>query len=527
MQLTYLGHAGFCIETHSAIIVMDPWLSAGGAFDAAWFQYPKNHHLAEAIQTLFSESKKEKFIYISHEHRDHFDIAFLESLKNRDFTLLLANFAHPTVKLELEQRHYQCKKIMMLNDNEPFSFGDGTLVLFILDTELNCDSAILVQTAAGRFLNLNDCKIHDRLQSIVEEYGDIDVFTAQFSGASWYPTCYQMTAKQYQTACHKKNTNKFEAIANALAVVKPKLYLPSAGPPCFLDPLLLSFNFQTINTYPQASQLFTYLDQHRASLPESTHWVELLPGSELEIPSLKIRHKTATQLTNNFKSTVLAYANEYQEFFRQREIANQRIQPQTVFTQLKAALEQKLAAIQDTHEPVKTLLYWRLNELPKQMYCLDLDQKTIETTSSIKDKTHYVRITAPAWLVNKVLTHEINWPDFALTFRMTVERVPDVYNTLMHGFLILDADKIPSFCEKLANFNAKNARFIIEFEGKRYSVSRYCPHQGGDLAQGHLNGSCWVCPIHQWQFDLKKNGHCTHNESCIQMICLSDVKTRP
>ena len=84
MQLTYLGHAGFCIETHDAIIIMDPWLSAEGAFDAAWFQYPRNHHLADEMQRLLTESPKEKFIYISHEHRDHFDIHFLNSTRHKD-----------------------------------------------------------------------------------------------------------------------------------------------------------------------------------------------------------------------------------------------------------------------------------------------------------------------------------------------------------------------------------------------------------------------------------------------------------
>jgi L-ascorbate metabolism protein UlaG (beta-lactamase superfamily) len=35
MLITYLGHAGFCVETSRSIIVMDPWLSL--LLIAGWF----------------------------------------------------------------------------------------------------------------------------------------------------------------------------------------------------------------------------------------------------------------------------------------------------------------------------------------------------------------------------------------------------------------------------------------------------------------------------------------------------------
>ena len=40
MQFSYLGHAGFVVETEDAIVIMDLWLSPAGAFDASWFQLP-------------------------------------------------------------------------------------------------------------------------------------------------------------------------------------------------------------------------------------------------------------------------------------------------------------------------------------------------------------------------------------------------------------------------------------------------------------------------------------------------------
>ena len=48
MNITYLGHAGLKIETRRATVVIDPWLSPEGAFQASWFQYPDNHHLVKS-----------------------------------------------------------------------------------------------------------------------------------------------------------------------------------------------------------------------------------------------------------------------------------------------------------------------------------------------------------------------------------------------------------------------------------------------------------------------------------------------
>ena len=528
MKITYLGHAGFCVETPASFIIMDPWLSPQGAFDASWFQYPKNHHMADFVQHILSTSTKDKYIYISHEHKDHFDIPFLESLQSRNFTLLLANFSYPVIKRTLDSIHYHCKKMVLLNNEEPFQLKDGKLCLFIIDGELNCDSAILVKSESSSFLNINDCKIHDQLTCITKQYGPIDIFTAQFSGASWYPTCYQMTPSKYRQACEKKITGKFEAIAEAINIIKPRMYLPSAGPPCFLDPLLFNINFQEINSYPRAPQIIHYLDQHWKGSECSTKWTEIAPGDALDVGSLRFTHRASDVVDDKqIKPYIVAYADAYKAFFEERMRANDKINPQDVFLRLQEELQHKIDALKLVNEKVSTLLYWAISEHPNNMICMDLAHKTLKITDSIDDPSHYCKITAPAWQVNKVLNREISWPDFALTFRLKIERVPDVYNTILHGFLILDAEKIGSFCEKMATTYKRKDRVLIEYNGKKYSVLRYCPHQGADLAEGHVDGTNLVCPRHQWEFDLEKGGQCIYNDSSIDAICIHDGKKPP
>jgi len=94
MKITFLGHAGFLIETNKTVLIMDAWVSKNGAFDSAWFQYPRNHHMAEYLKNKLNKAKgkKEVYVYISHEHKDHFDKPFLKSIEEFEFKYIIPNF---------------------------------------------------------------------------------------------------------------------------------------------------------------------------------------------------------------------------------------------------------------------------------------------------------------------------------------------------------------------------------------------------------------------------------------------------
>ncbi|MCH7977321.1 MAG: MBL fold metallo-hydrolase, partial [Bacteroidetes bacterium] len=195
MQITYLGHAGFLVETREVVLVMDPWLSPGGAFDASWFQYPCNHHLAGLVQEKLADSSRKRFLYISHEHKDHFDIAFLRTLTSDAFTFLVPHFRRPVLRERLAE--IPSEAFVLCEHGERLELPGGYARLFLDDSELNRDSAIFVRLGDQTFLNINDCKLHDQLRDIAEEEGLPDAFAAQFSGATWHPTCYDYPPEEY------------------------------------------------------------------------------------------------------------------------------------------------------------------------------------------------------------------------------------------------------------------------------------------------------------------------------------------
>jgi nitrite reductase (NADH) small subunit len=43
---------------------------------------------------------------------------------------------------------------------------------------------------------------------------------------------------------------------------------------------------------------------------------------------------------------------------------------------------------------------------------------------------------------------------------------------------------------------------LCNVEGRFYAVSGRCPHRGGPLGQGSLDGVVLLCPWHAWDFDV-------------------------
>jgi UDP-MurNAc hydroxylase len=516
MRITYLGHAGFCVETPRVVLIMDPWLSADGAFDSAWFQFPRNHHLAAFVRDKLSDSRKERFLYISHEHKDHFDRAFLNSLQDRDFTLIVPHFQRPAIRAALSD--YRSKALISFTDGQEVTIPDGHLKLYLDDSGLNRDSAILLRAGGQSFLDLNDCKVFDRLSSIAQEQGPINAFACQFSGATWHPTCYDYSPEVYQQISKHKYLSKFETVARAIETIRPRIFLPSAGPACFLDPMLLHLNFECVNIFPHAPKLLRYLGQRLDN--SATHCMDIMPGDVLDVESGQYVKRVSERVSeDNFEVYVRSYAALYEGFFAEQQAQYSEGEINTIMERLRVELGRKLSAL-TLRKRVRTPLYFALTDCVRQMVRVDFVNGTVELASQILDADYY-SIRAPSWCVVRVLDGKLTWEDFALTFRMRLDREPDVYQTLMQGFLLMEPEDMNWFCAKLLNIEETQKRVVVEAGGTRYSIDRYCPHQGGDLSLGWPEqGRLWTCPRHRWQFDLEKEGRCTTSETSIRAICL-------
>lgn len=525
MQITYLGHAGFLVETREVVLVMDPWLSPGGAFDASWFQYPCNHHLAGLVQEKLADSSRKRFLYISHEHKDHFDIAFLQTLTSDAFTFLVPHFRRPVLRERLAE--IPSEAFVLCEHGERLELPGGYARLFLDDSELNRDSAIFVRLGDQTFLNINDCKLHDQLRDIAEEEGLPDAFAAQFSGATWHPTCYDYPPEEYARISKKKMISKFETTARAIEALRPRVYLPSAGPPVFLDPMLIEKNFEPVNIFPRAPQVITWLGKRlRKSFP-AFRAPEWMPGDVLDVANGEVVAEAGRRVTEaEFEPYVRAYAERYADFFQSRRAKHKDEQAETDFLEsLKARLCDALQVKLDSFMLADRLdrpLYVRFSDVPQHLLRVDFVRRTAAPATEVEEE-HFYELAAPSWELKRVLDGILTWEDFALTFRMRLNRAPDVYQTLMQGFLVMEPEDLNPFCAHILELESRAERIVVEAGGCRYSVNRFCPHQGGDLEEAWVEeGRYLVCARHRWRFDLHNEGLAEQADASIHAIQLEE-----
>lgn len=518
MEITYLGHAGFLVESQEIILIMDPWLSEHGAFDSSWFQFPCNHHLAGLVRNKLSITGKKKYIYISHEHKDHFDIEFLNSIKEKDFTFIIGDFRREVLKELLSK--VRAKNLIACRDREVIKIPGGFVQLFLDDTELNRDSAIYLSSGDNNFLNFNDCRKLDEIHYIKSEYRNIDIFTCQFSGATWHPTCYEYSKNEYERISRRKMIGKFESVAKAIESLTPNLYIPSAGPPRFLDPVMQHLNFEEVNIFPLSYKFLNYLKKRVKN--DKINFFDIMPGDTLNTQSMKFINLSDTRIDEkNYNEYITDYIKKYKNYFAERKYIIQNNGYRTILERLRNELQSKLDKLSLSNR-VSAPLYFILFDKPEKFLKVDFLQGAVTFASGIAEEDNYI-IKAPSWEITRILDRIITWDDFSLTFRMKLNRKPDIYQKVIEAFLVLEAEDLNEFCKKLLEIESKQERIIIEAGGCKYSINRFCPHEGGDLTHSWIEDNRYVvCPRHNWKYDLKNDGKCTLNDVSIYSISLEN-----
>jgi len=150
----------------------------------------------------------------------------------------------------------------------------------------------------------------------------------------------------------------------------------------------------------------------------------------------------------------------------------------------------------------------------------------VEEVGDVPDTERYT-FRARAGDLARVLDRRVSWEEFLLSFRHRMSREPDRYDPLLHGFLALQAEDIPGFCDAVLHSESQKERTVVEANGARWSIQRFCPHQGADLATAWVQGSCVVCPRHRWRFDLEDGGRCAENGASIHARSVEEPVVTP
>lgn len=178
--ITLINHASVLVKGTRQSILTDPWYE-GDAFHRGWRLLYENSE--QDIERVLHDTA---FIWISHEHPDHFAINFFRKYKpillDRKIVMVFQKRKDKRVINFLKKSGFET---LELATGEPFTLEEGFTIRVVRDEFY--DSALLVDVAGKKIFNLNDCTMHSekRIREFERRYGTCDVLLTQFSYAAW------------------------------------------------------------------------------------------------------------------------------------------------------------------------------------------------------------------------------------------------------------------------------------------------------------------------------------------------------
>jgi UDP-MurNAc hydroxylase len=495
-SLKFLGHAGILLKACGVTLLCDPWISESGAFLHTWHQYPPNDFLDR--QDLYDAD----YLYISHDHADHFDKDFLKDFPKHKVTIMIADFVSDTFAGEIAQLGFT--RILKLKDWEKYQLADDFSVFVVKDKSLyKIDSALLITANNINILHKNDCHIPDEDIPRYRELG-IDLLFAQFSGAMWYPAAYEYEAKKQQRVAANLRQDMLKSFVKFANEMDAKQVVHYAGPPAFLEDEIFHLNFQENSIFPDQWDVYSEISQQlngilHLLLPGD--YVKFSPDRELEI--------TRQPTTFDFSQKVLVL-NEYKQ--KRTAIIQSYLsslpQPGQEFLQkFVDHIKQLFSASNYLTEKVNALVKFTLTGVNGGSVYIETRNREFAIMQSCTETPNY-EFTIDTAIANLLVEGKEHWESLFLSMRFKAKRRPDAYNWPL--FAILRYGKEPQLIAQVEKTlqAAENEEFVVRNGEKEYHVQRYCPHAGADLSQVEVHDDKLVCPRHRWVFDLRCQGKC-------------------
>jgi UDP-MurNAc hydroxylase len=329
----------------------------------------------------------------------------------------------------------------------------------------------------------------------------------QYSGAIWYPMVYDMPSRAKATFGTQKRQRQMDRARQYVAQVGATWVIPSAGPPCFLDPELRDLNDDhgdPANIFPDQ---MVFLDQMRAHGHD--RGLLMMPGSMAEFCGTQLNSLTHPLPTDEVESIfttgkaayIADYAARMQPVLAAEKAGWEPAAGESLLEPLRAVFEPIMLAGNEICDgigyPVELVV-------GPQRVVLDFPKRTVR--EAIPDERFRYGFAIPAELVRTVLRD--NEPDWVntifLSTRFKAWRVGG-YNEYLYTFFKCLTDERIAYADGWFG-EAHDDTASITMDG--WEIQRRCPHLKADLSKfGVVEDSTLTCNLHGWQWNLE-NGRC-------------------
>jgi len=507
VQVTSVGHAGFRIETNAGSILCDPWVNP--AYFASWFPFPDNSSLDwDALGNC-------DYLYVSHLHKDHFDPENLRAHVSKDAVVLLPDFPVPDLRRELEKLGF--RRFFETSDSVKHTVsgpkGDLDVMIVALRAPADGpigDSGLVVSDGTTTAFNMNDARPVD-LDVLAAEFGRIDVHMLQYSGAIWYPMVYDMPARAKEAFGIQKRQRQMDRCRQYIAQVGATWVIPSAGPPCFLDPALRDLNDDhgdPANIFPDQMVFLDQMNRHG-----HTGGLLMIPGSTAEFSGAELLSITHLLPTDQVEAIFTTGKADYIEDYAVR------MAPTLAAEKARwapASGESLLEPLRELFEPIMLQSDQICDGIgypvELRMRSADCDETVVldfpkrAVRESVPDeKFRYGFEIAPELVRTVIRDREPDWVNtIFLSTRFEAWRVGG-YNEYLYTFFKCLTDERIAYADGWFA-EAHDDSSSITMDG--WAIQRRCPHLKADLSKfGVIEGSTLTCNLHGWQWNLD-NGRC-------------------
>lgn len=506
MQVTSVGHAGFRIDTRAGSILCDPWVNP--AYFGSWIPFPDNSGLD------WTALGDVDYLYISHLHKDHFDPENLRAHVNKDAVVLLPDFPVPDLRRELERLGFH--RFFETTDSvkHRLSGPKGELDVMIIALRAPADgpigdSALVVDDGETVLFNMNDARPVD-LDVLAEQFGRVDVHMLQFSGAIWYPMVYEMPERAKHAFGVQKRQRQMDRARQYIEQVGATWIIPSAGPPCFLDPALRHLNDDhgdPANIFPDQTVFLRELREHGRD-----GGLLMIPGSVADFSGSQLNsltHPMPEEQVQAIFTDKAAYLDAYAERVAPALAAEKARWASAEGEPMLAALRAKFEPIMAASDQICDGVGYPVElRMVGPTYCetvvLDFPKRIVREPLP-DEKFRYGFEIAPELVRTVLRDDEPDWVNtIFLSTRFKAWRVGG-YNEYLYTFFKCLTDERIAYADGwFAEAHDDSASITVD----GWEIQRRCPHLKADLSKfGLVEGKTLTCNLHGWQWDLE-SGRC-------------------
>jgi UDP-MurNAc hydroxylase len=508
MRATSIGHAGILIESEHGSILCDPWFVP--AFFASWFPFPRNDQLSADLTDRIASAD---YLYVSHLHGDHWDAPWLTDHLPRDIGVLLPGY--PTRELDRRMAELGFTNLIRTTDGHELEL-DGLTVAIHVETSITDgpggDSAIVVSDGSGRIVNQNDCRTTDL--SALAGHGPVDLQWLQYSGAIWYPMVYEVDPDEMARLVEAKVDSQLARAMRYVEALDARAVVPSAGPPCFLDPEL--FHLNVID----GDEPSIFIDQRAflARLEASGHTgVLAIPGTTIEVgpDTIDVHHPVPDAEVTAIFDDKRAYLRAYQADWKPwlDEVREVWARPATdLLPVLQDWWHPLLAMAPTVRGAIGTGCRLRAGDHDVVDVLVDFPAGEVRPYAG---EPHGFRFDLPRDLVEIVVAERaVDWSNsLFLSCRFRAWREGEFNEYVYNFFKSLSVERMRRTEAEALRRLAPPTEIEPDIKLDGWTVQRRCPHRNADLAVfGEVEkdegcGDVLLCTLHGWRFDLS-TGQC-------------------